>query len=80
MVGNEGLLGISLIMGGERMPSGSVVQSAGYAYRLPRLRVKEEFNRHDRRLHYLPQRSVIVSPDSIPSVALATTQVVNCRT
>lgn len=46
VVGNEGLLGITLFMGGESTPNRSLVQSAGYAYRLPRLRVKEEFNRH----------------------------------
>ncbi|MDO9319820.1 MAG: Crp/Fnr family transcriptional regulator [Gammaproteobacteria bacterium] len=46
VVGNEGLLGITLFMGGESTPTRSMVQSAGYAYRLPRLRVKEEFNRH----------------------------------
>lgn len=46
VVGNEGLLGITLFMGGESTPSRSLVQSAGHAYRLPRRRVKEEFNRH----------------------------------
>ena len=46
VVGNEGLLGITLFMSGESTPSRSIVQSAGYAYRLPRARVKEEFNRH----------------------------------
>lgn len=46
VVGNEGLLGITLYMGGESTPSRSLVQSAGHAYRLPRARVKEEFNRH----------------------------------
>ncbi len=46
VVGNEGLLGITLFMGGESTPSRSLVQSAGYAYRLPRQRVREEFNRH----------------------------------
>lgn len=46
VVGNEGLLGITLFMGGESTPSRSLVQSAGYAYRLPRPRVKEEFDRH----------------------------------
>jgi CRP-like cAMP-binding protein len=46
VVGNEGLLGIALYMGGESTPSRSLVQSAGHAYRLPRQRVKEEFNRH----------------------------------
>ncbi|MEX0942920.1 MAG: Crp/Fnr family transcriptional regulator [Pseudomonadales bacterium] len=46
VVGNEGLLGINLFLGGETTPSRSLVQSAGYAYRLPRRRVQEEFNRH----------------------------------
>jgi len=46
VVGNEGLLGISLLMGGESTPSRSLVQSAGYAYRLPRSRVRDEFGRH----------------------------------
>ena len=46
VVGNEGLLGITLFMGGETTPSRSLVQSAGYAYRLPRKHIKEEFNRH----------------------------------
>lgn len=46
VVGNEGLLGITLFLGGESTPSRSLVQSAGFAYRLPRVRVKEEFNRH----------------------------------
>jgi CRP-like cAMP-binding protein len=46
VVGNEGLLGVTLYMGGESAPSRSLVQSPGHAYRLPRPRVKEEFNRH----------------------------------
>lgn len=46
VVGNEGLLGISLLMGIESTPSRSLVQSAGYAYRLPKKKVKDEFNRH----------------------------------
>src|SRR4051812_38555425 len=33
-VGNEGLVGISLFMGGESTPSAAVVQSAGFGYRL----------------------------------------------
>lgn len=46
VVGNEGLMGITLFMGGESTPSRSLVQSAGHAYRLPRKRVKDEFSRH----------------------------------
>ena len=45
IVGNEGLLGISLFMGGESTSSRAVVQSAGYAYRLKAKFLKEEFGR-----------------------------------
>ncbi|KJS09645.1 MAG: Crp/Fnr family transcriptional regulator [Gammaproteobacteria bacterium BRH_c0] len=46
VVGKEGLVGVALFMGGESTPSRAVVQSTGYAYRLPGQRLKEEFNRH----------------------------------
>ena len=46
VVGNEGLVGVSLFMGGESTPSRAIVQSAGYAYRLLGQRLKDEFNRH----------------------------------
>jgi CRP-like cAMP-binding protein len=46
VVGNEGLIGVALFMGGESTPSRAVVQSAGSAYRLPGQRLKDEFNRH----------------------------------
>ena len=46
VVGNEGVLGVSLFMGGESTSSRAVVQSAGYAYRLLAQRLKEEFDRH----------------------------------
>jgi CRP-like cAMP-binding protein len=46
VVGNEGLIGIALFMGGETTPSRAIVQSAGYAYRLPAQRLKTEFGRH----------------------------------
>ncbi len=45
VVGNEGVVGISLFMGGETTPSRAVVQSAGCAYRLPAKVMKEEFSR-----------------------------------
>jgi len=45
VVGNEGILGISLFMGGETTPSRAVVQSAGFGYRLRAPLLKEEFNR-----------------------------------
>jgi CRP-like cAMP-binding protein len=44
-VGNEGILGISLFMGGETTPSSAVVQTAGHGYRLPARLLKEEFSR-----------------------------------
>jgi CRP-like cAMP-binding protein len=46
VVGNEGLVGAALYLGGESTPSRAVVQSAGGALRLPRSRLREEFNRH----------------------------------
>ncbi len=46
VVGNEGLVGIALFMGGESTSSRALVQSAGTAYRLPGPRLVEEFNRH----------------------------------
>jgi CRP-like cAMP-binding protein len=46
LVGNEGLVGVALYLGGESTPSRAIVQSAGSALRLPRLRLKQEFNRH----------------------------------
>src|SRR4029077_8292688 len=46
VVGNEGLIGIALFMGGETTPSRAVVQSAGHAYRLDGERLKLEFHRH----------------------------------
>ena len=45
VVGNEGILGISLFMGGETTPSRAVVQSAGFGYRLKAQLLKQEFNR-----------------------------------
>jgi len=44
-VGNEGLIGISLLLGGDTTPSSAVVRSVGYGYRLPGRVLKEEFNR-----------------------------------
>jgi CRP-like cAMP-binding protein len=46
VVGNEGLIGIALFMGGETTPSRAIVQSAGYAYRLIGQRLKDEFHRN----------------------------------
>ena len=45
VVGNEGIVGISLFMGGESTPSRAVVQSAGRGYRLTAAVIKDEFTR-----------------------------------
>ena len=45
VVGNEGIIGVALFMGGETMPNRAVVQSAGHAYRLKGRLLKQEFNR-----------------------------------
>jgi CRP-like cAMP-binding protein len=45
VVGNEGLIGIALFMGGQTTPSRAIVQSAGNAYRLIGQRLKDEFHR-----------------------------------
>ncbi|MDB6060939.1 MAG: transcriptional regulator, Crp/Fnr family [Verrucomicrobiaceae bacterium] len=53
MVGNEGILGVSLFMGGESTPSRAIVQSAGSAVRLLGQRLKDEFNRHGEMLQLM---------------------------
>ncbi len=53
VVGLEGLVGISLFMGGESTPSRAVVQSAGQAYQLSAKLIKEEFNRSRAVMHLL---------------------------
>ena len=44
-VGNEGMVGISLFMGGVSTPSSAVIQTAGHAYRLETSRLMQEFER-----------------------------------
>ena len=53
VAGNEGLVGISLFMGGGSTPSRAVVQSAGQGYRLEASAMKEEFNRAGPAMHLL---------------------------
>jgi CRP-like cAMP-binding protein len=45
IVGNDGILGISLFMGGDTTPSRAVVQSAGDGFQLEASMLKEEFGR-----------------------------------
>ena len=53
VVGNEGVIGISLFMGGGSTPSRAVVQSAGCGYRLSAHNIKDEFNRSGPVMHLL---------------------------
>ncbi len=51
VVGQEGLVGISLFMGGESTPSRALVQSAGQGFRMKSQMIKEEFGRSGSVLH-----------------------------
>jgi CRP-like cAMP-binding protein len=53
VVGNEGVVGVALFMGGESTPSRAVVQSAGLGFRLKAHVMKDEFNRAGPVLHLL---------------------------
>src|ERR1700734_774078 len=53
VVGNEGIIGVSLFMGGESTPSRAVVQSAGHGLRLKAQLMKDEFNKAGPVLHLL---------------------------
>jgi CRP-like cAMP-binding protein len=53
VVGNEGIIGISLFMGGESTSSRAVVQSAGLGFRLKAQTMKDEFNKAGAVLHLL---------------------------
>ncbi len=53
VVGNEGVLGIALYMGGESTPSRAIVQSAGYGFRLKAQLLQDEFDRAGPLMHLL---------------------------
>ncbi|MGA8007751.1 MAG: Crp/Fnr family transcriptional regulator [Thiomonas sp.] len=53
VVGNEGVVGISLFLGGESTPSRAVVQSAGRGYRLTSKAIQEAFNRSGPVMHLM---------------------------
>jgi len=53
VVGNEGMVGVALFMGGETTTNRAVVQSAGHAYRLRGQLLKEEFLRATALQHLL---------------------------
>lgn len=73
VVGNDGVVGVALFMGGDSTPSRAVVQSAGHAFRLSAGQLKKEFNRH----HSIDQqlcRWLLLSLDRLPGDKLAMTQ------
>ncbi|MDO9205730.1 Crp/Fnr family transcriptional regulator [Methylotenera sp.] len=51
-IGNEGMLGVTLITGGETMLNYAVVQSDGYAFKVDAAVIRKEFNRNGQ-LHHL---------------------------
>ena len=53
VVGNEGMLGISLFMGGDTTPSRAVVQNSGHGYRIKADFLKVEFERFGETMHLL---------------------------
>jgi len=53
VVGKEGIVGVSLFMGGESTPSRAVVQSAGDGFRLKAQILKEKFDQNGPALHLL---------------------------
>lgn len=53
VVGNEGMLGVALLMGGDTMPYHAVIQAAGYAYRLKKQVLEQEINRNGTLLRIL---------------------------
>jgi CRP-like cAMP-binding protein len=53
VVGDEGMVGIALFMGGGTTPSRALVQSAGHGFQLKGLALKREFERHGELQHLL---------------------------
>jgi len=53
VVGNDGMVGVSLFMGGETITSRAIVQSSGSAYRLKGTRLTQEFERQGETMHIL---------------------------
>ena len=52
-VGNEGVVGVSVFLGGDTTPSSAMVQTAGHGYRIPCAVFKEQFNRGGPMQHLL---------------------------
>lgn len=71
IVGNEGVIGVAIFMGGDTMPNMAVVQSAGYAYRLKAEVLQQEFNRS------LPMRHLLLRYTQALLTQMAQTAVCN---
>ena len=71
VVGNEGVVGISLFMGGETTTNRAVVQSAGHAYRLKRQLLKDEFE------HVVPMQHLLLRYTQALLTQMAQTAVCN---
>lgn len=69
MVGNEGIVGVTSLMGGDGSPWRAVVQSAGFSYRLSCQKMKDEFRRHGEMmqliLRYTQSRIVQMSQTAV---------------
>ncbi|MDP1550352.1 MAG: Crp/Fnr family transcriptional regulator [Nitrosomonas sp.] len=71
IVGNEGIIGVAVFMGGDTMPNMAVVQSAGYAYRLKAQLLQQEFN------NSLPMRHLLLRYTQALLTQMAQTAVCN---
>jgi len=71
IVGNEGVIGVAVFMGGDTMPNMAVVQSGGFAYRLKTQLLQQEFNRS------LPMRHLLLRYTQALLTQMAQTAVCN---
>ena len=67
VVGNEGIVGIALFMGGNTMPNRAVVQSAGHAYRLQAQLLQQEFARGGALQHLLLRYTLAMHSGPTPN-------------
>ena len=87
VIGNEGIVGVTLFMGGGASPNRAVVKSAGYGFRLKASVFLEEFRRggalQQSLLRYtnalIAQMSlIIVEPGLVPGFSFATNARISC--
>jgi hypothetical protein len=78
IVGNDGILGISLFMGGDTTPSRAVVQSAGDGFQLEASMLKEEFGRFGPTMQLLLRYTqALITQMARPRFATAITRSIN---